>query len=74
MSGPQGRFVIEDDCVYSLNAVDKQSRSVNRSSSNIMVDGVPLDDFIESVEGYLSNTVITEESESAQNDMADTSE
>ncbi len=66
LSGPQGRFVIEDDCVYSLNAVDKQSRSVNRSSSNIMVDGVPLDDFIESVEGYLSDIHAVAESQAVQ--------
>ncbi len=66
LSGPQGRFVIEDDCVYSLNAVDKQLRSANRSSSNIMVDGVPLDDFIESVEGYLSDIHAVAESQPIQ--------
>lgn len=71
LSGPQGRFVIEDDCVYSLNAVDKQLRSANRSSSNIMVDGVPLDDFISSVEGYLSDVTITVESQTAQCETAE---
>ena len=71
LSGPQGRFVIEDDCVYSLNAVDKQLRSANRLSSNIMVDGVPLDDFISSVEGYLPNVTIATESQTVQCETAE---
>lgn len=71
LGGSQGRFVIEDGLVYSLNCADIRSDSTQSPPSNIMSDGVPLDDFISSVEGYLPNVTIATESQTVQCETAE---
>jgi len=45
VGGPQGRFVIVDDLVYSLDSIYP-----NLGYINVKVDGQPLDDFLSEVE------------------------
>lgn len=71
LSGSQGRFVIEDGLVYSLNCADMRSESTQSPPSNIMIDGVPLDDFIGSIEGYLFDITTTAESQTVQCETAE---
>ncbi len=71
LGGSQGRFVIEDGLVYSLNCADMRSESTQSPPSNIMSDGVPFDDFIGSIEGYLFDITTTAESQTVQCEMAE---
>ena len=45
VGGPQGRFVIVDDLVYSLDSIYP-----NLGYINVKVDGQPLDDFLSEIE------------------------
>lgn len=52
LSGPQGRFVVEGNMVYSLNVAESQVAKAN-PYSNIKVDGVEKDLFISQIQAYL---------------------
>jgi len=52
LSGPQGRFVVEGNMVYSLNMAESQVAKAN-PYSNIKVDGVEKDLFISQIQAYL---------------------
>lgn len=52
LSGPQGRFVVKDNKVSSLNVADPQVAKANQGS-NISVRDVDYDLFVSQVESYL---------------------
>ena len=52
LSGPQGRFVVTDNKVYSLNVADDQVARANQFS-NISVNGVDFDLFVSEIQSYL---------------------
>jgi len=52
LSGFQGRYVISDGNVYSLNVSNNQVATAN-TYSNIAVTGVALDEFIGQIEQYI---------------------
>lgn len=54
LSGTQGRFVIENEKVYSLNVSNEQVQTFNLNS-NIRVDGEDKDEFISKVKAYTEN-------------------
>lgn len=51
LSGPQGRFEIKDDRVYSLNESNAQVKKAN-VGSNIKVNGMDKEEFFSSVKEY----------------------
>lgn len=53
LSGPQGRFEIIDNMVYSLNICNEQVAE-NNSGSNIVVDKQPKEDFYDQVKEIVS--------------------
>lgn len=53
LSGSQGRFVIIDDKVYSLNAVNEQVKESNHGSG-ITVDGTPKEAFFKQIVAALT--------------------
>ena len=46
VGGPQGRFLVKDDRVYSMDAVHSDLDFIN-----VTIDGRPLDDFLSDVQG-----------------------
>lgn len=52
LSGPQGRFVIQDHSVYSLNACNEQVKQKN-NGSNIRVQGESAETFLKKVKSYV---------------------
>ena len=54
LSGPQGRFAIVDDLVYSLNVYDEQVAK-NNLGSNITVKKQPKEDFYAQINEFIAN-------------------
>ena len=52
LSGSQGRMSIENGLVSSLNVSNEQVRTHN-TDSNISVQNVPLDEFLERIDTYI---------------------
>lgn len=52
LSGPQGRFVVTDNKVYSLNVANDQVARANQFS-NISVNGVDFGLFVSEIQSYL---------------------
>lgn len=52
LSGSQGRFIVENNMVYSLNEVNQQVAMAN-ADSNICINGISKEDFVEEIDSYL---------------------